>query len=87
MRRDGVTLVTHHSHNSATGAALCPLFGEQSLLEDADMNPHTAAVVAAGQCKLLVLHRCREIERLRDSFKRSIEKHQAWRPPVTCPFV
>lgn len=73
MLRDGVTLVTHHSHNSATGAALCPLFGEQSLLEDADMNPHTAAVVAAGQCKLLVLHRC---EILRDSFKRSIEKHK-----------
>ena len=79
VQRDGGTLVTHHSHDAATGAALCPLFGEQSLLEDADMNPHTAALVAAGPCKLLVLHRCREIEILRDSFARSIEKHEAWR--------
>ena len=80
-------LVTHHSHDEATGAALCPLFGEQSLLEDADMNPHTAALVAAGPCKLLVLHRCREIERSIDSFTRSMEKHQAWRPRVACPLV
>ena len=43
--------------DDASGAALCPLFGEQALLEDADMHPHTAAVVAAGPCKLLVLYR------------------------------
>ena len=57
VRRGGVTLMTHHSHDDASGAALCPLFGEQALLEDADMHPHTAAVVAAGSCKLLVLYR------------------------------
>ena len=33
------------------------LFGEQALRDDADMHPHTAAVVAAGPCKLLVLYR------------------------------
>ena len=57
VRRGGVTLMTHRSHDDASGAALCPLFGEQALLEDADMHPHTAAVVAAGPCKLLVLYR------------------------------
>eukprot|EP00964_Phaeocystis_antarctica_P041758 scaffold23905_cov60-Phaeocystis_antarctica.AAC.3 len=49
--------MTHHSHDGTHGAALCPLFGEQALRDDADMHPHTAAVVAAGPCKLLVLYR------------------------------
>ena len=57
VRRGGVTLMTYHSHDDANGATLCPLFGEQALLEDADMNPHTVAVVAAGPCRLLVLYR------------------------------
>ena len=57
MRRGGVVLMTHHSHHGTHGAALCPLFGEQALRDDADMHPHTAAVVAAGPCKLLVLYR------------------------------